>query len=326
MISPYSLRLLLLCFATFFLVHVALSLAARAAAPGAILLAEEMRPRAGTRLLLALRLLPLLLSLFVVLGLCLPSYLWLEPVDGGERVGLACVAAAAIGIALWGISLARVVRSAALSVARVRRWRRLGRESRLDGARLPVLVMEGEAPLLALAGLLRPRIVISRGVLRALTVEQLDAALCHECEHWTSRDNLKRLLLLLAPDALPFTRCHALLDRRWARLSEWAADDRAVEGNSERSLSLASALVRVARMGCAPRPAPLVASLVEDDEDLSQRVDRLLHGGSRGEKSLGRLRALLAGAALALIAAAVALLLQPATLYSVHRLLEHLVR
>jgi Zn-dependent protease with chaperone function len=316
MISPYSLRLLLLCFAAFFLVHAALSLAARAVAPGALRLAQQLRPRAATRLLLTLRLLPLLLSLFVVLGLCLPSYLWLEPADSGERVGVACLLAAALGIALWSISLARVFRSAALSFSNVRRWRRLGAESRLEGSRLPVLVLDGEAPLLALAGLLRPRIVISRGVLRALTPEQLDAALGHECEHWSSRDNLKRLLLLLAPDALPFTRIHAMLDRSWARFSEWAADDRAVEGNCRRSLSLASALVRVAR----------TASLVDNDEDLSLRVDRLLHASPRRENSLDRLRPLLAGAALATIAAATALLLHPATLYSVHRLLEHLVR
>lgn len=322
----YLVRLVCLCLAAFFLVNAALSAAARAAAPAAIRVAETMRPRVATRWLLTLRLLPLSASLFVVLGLCLPSYLWWEPVDSGERIGLACLAAAGLGLWLWGAALCRVARSMALSVADLRRWRRLGSDVRTPETRLPILLMESEEPLLAQAGLLRPRIVISRGVLSALSEEQLAAALRHEGEHWTSRDNLKRLLLLLAPDIVPFARTQAVVDRAWSRLSEWAADDYAVEGDSGRSLTLASALVRMARMGHARPLAPLMASLVGEDEELTRRVDRLLHGGSAAQPRKRRLRQLLAGAALATTAALVALLLQPATFYAVHRLLEHLIR
>lgn len=326
MISPYLLRLLCLCLASFFLVHAALGLATRIAAPAAIRLAERMRPRLATRLLLALRMFPLALAVFIVVGLCVPSYLWLEPGATAERVGFACSAAVLLGVAVWGISIARVLRATAASLRYTRHCQRLGRQTRVPGEPSPVLVVEGEAPLLALAGVIRSQLVISQSVLRALSGEQLDAALRHERAHRTSRDNLKRLFLLAAPDILPFSRGFADLERGWARFSEWAADDRAIEGDGRRSLSLAAALVRVARLGAPPRPSPFLASLVADGSDLSARVDRLLRAKPPQEKPLSGMRALVGSAALLMVGLLVAAMLRPATLYSVHRLLEHLVR
>lgn len=326
MTFPYLLRLMCLCLASFFLTHLALCLLVRAVAPLAIRLGGSVRPRYAARLLLALRLFPVAMAAFVVLALCVPSYLWLEPEAGGERVGLACLVAALLGTGVWGMSLARVLRAAVSSLRYTRRCRREGRETRLAAAPFPVLVMEGEAPLMALAGVIRPRVVISQGVLRALSPEQLQTALGHEWAHRTSRDNLKRLLLLLAPGVLPFSQGFAALDRSWKRFTEWAADDRAIEGDPRRSISLASALVRVARMGAAARLSPLVTSLVAGDHDLSARVDRLLGSMPPREEPLGRMRVLLGGASFLMAVSLAAVLLRPATLYSVHRLLEHLVR
>src|SRR4029077_12109018 len=94
--------------------------------------------------------------------------------------------------------------------------------------------------------------------------------------HRISRDNLKRLLLMLAPGLIPFVNPWQRLERSWARFTEWAADDMAVVGHPGRSLALASALVRVARAGPYPYPPPLVASLVGSGADLAARVNRLL--------------------------------------------------
>ena len=70
------------------------------------------------------------------------------------------------------------------------------------------------------------------------------------------------------------------MEHGWSRLAEWAADDRAVNGSRRRSLALASALVRVARMGASPS-APLTTSLLGSREDLAARVERLLEGETR---------------------------------------------
>jgi BlaR1 peptidase M56 len=325
MIAPYLLRLLCLSFASFFLVYLALALVSLAAAPAAIRLARRTTPLVATRLLLFVRLLPLALSVLVVLGLCLPSYLLLEPEANSERVGLACLLAALAGALAWTISIVRTLRASTRSLGYLRRCRGLGADLRLAGEPLPLCVLEGETPLLALAGVLRPRIVLSRAVLRSLSREQLETALSHERAHSISRDNLKRLLLLLAPDPIPFFRGLAALDRHWAKYAEWAADDRAVAGDSRRSLSLASALVRMARLGSPARIAPLMASLLAADDDLSARVDRLLHSGPVHATPRRPLRAVFAAAGIGAFALLLAIMLQPATLYSVHRLLEHLI-
>src|ERR1700691_2727347 len=82
--------------------------------------------------------------------------------------------------------------------------RGLGREIRVGAENTPVLVVDDTAGLFALAGIVHPRLVISREVLQGLSAEELTAALRHERAHAASRDNLKRLLLLLAPDGFPF--------------------------------------------------------------------------------------------------------------------------
>lgn len=325
MIFPYLFRLLCLCSACFFLVHTALALVAWRVSPAALRLAAQIRPRPATRLLLALRLFPAALALVVVFGLCVPSYLWLEPDATGERVGFACFAAALLGATVWGISIARALRAIAGSLRYARHCQHVGSKTRLSEDSSPAFVIEEDFALLALAGVLRPRLVISRGVLRALSAEQFDTALRHERAHRFSRDNLKRLLLLLAPEVLPFSRGFAVLERGWSRFSEWAADDRAVEGDARRSLSLASALVRVARMSAAPRLSPVLMSLLAADRDLSVRVERLLRGQPPQEKPMGRVYALVGSASLLLAGFLAAGLARAETLYSVHRLLERLV-
>jgi Zn-dependent protease with chaperone function len=322
----YLFRLACLCLASFFLIQLTLGLAARGIAPSAIRLAERLRPRLAARLLFILRLLPAGVAVLAVCALCLPSYLWFEPQTAAESIGIACAAAAILGAALWTISILRVLRASAASLRCARQWRRVGQPFRLPDDSSEILVIEESAPLLALAGIFHSKLAASRGVLRALSSEQLNAALRHENAHRASRDNFKRLLLLLAPDSIPFVPGFASLERAWSRFTEWAADDRAVEGNARHSLSLAEALVRVARLGAAPPLSPFLSSLLPDDRDLSARVDRLLHSGTRLELSSARIRWIFATAAFCFAALFVAALSQPATFYTVHRLLEHLVR
>ena len=260
MTVPYFARLLCLCFAAFFWLHLLSVAAAAALANRAVERARRMGPAAGARVLLALRRAPALIAGGIAAGLCAPSYLRFEPEPALEHIGLFCLASALAGVWVCVAGMARGARAATRS------------------ARVCEAASESDAPVLMLAGVFRPRLVISRGMRQALTREQLAVALRHERAHGEARDNLKRLLILLTPDALPFVRGLAAVERGWSRLAEWAADDRAVRGSRNRSLALASALVRVARWGSAPRTQALATRLLGDPADLAARVDRLLEG------------------------------------------------
>lgn len=326
MILPYLARLICLCMAAFFLVHAALALAVSALIPRAVRFARRMAPVSGARLLLGLRLLPAGFALFVVAGFCTPGYLWLEPKGVPEPMGLPCSAAAVMGLAIWGLSLARATRALARSFGHIRRCRERSREMRLPGERMAAWVIDGGAPCVMLAGVLRPRLVISRGVVEALSAEQLSAVVRHERAHWISHDNLKRLLVLLAPGILPFVSGFRNLEPAWAKISEWAADDRAAAGKPRRSLSLAAALVRVARLGSAA-PAPVLATpLMADGADLSERVSRLLRPARRTAQHRHREPVLAASAGLLLTGALIAVMAHPVTLHSAHEFLEFLIQ
>jgi beta-lactamase regulating signal transducer with metallopeptidase domain len=325
MILPYLLRLLCLCFASFFVLNFAACLLIHSASKSALRFAESNVPSAAARFLLALRMLPLALATVFVLGLCVPSYLWLEPAGTSERVGIICVVLGLLGTGTWLISIARTAHSLFVSFRHNRLCRLAGQEARLSGESSPVLLVENEAPFLAMSGLFRPRLLISRGVLRALSFEELDAALRHEHAHRTSRDNAKRLLLLLAPDIFPFVRPLRTLECAWSKLAEWAADDQATSGDSSCAVSLAAALVHVARMGSAPRLPFLSISLLACDRDLSARVDRLLQPAPIIPTPAGKPQPRLHIAGFLFAACLAAILLTPATLSLVHELLEFLL-
>ncbi len=326
MILPYYLRLLCLCFATFFMVHAVSWLVIRSIAPSAVRIAETMRPRMSSRLLFGLRIAPSAMTLFLVVGFCVPSYVWLEPDVASERVGFACLMAAVLGASVWSVALLRGFSSLARTARYMRVCQSNGVETTVGPDSAHLLVVQDEVPLMAVAGVMRPWLVVSQSVMDALSEEQKEAAFRHETAHRISRDNLKKFLFLLTPDIVPFVSGLSSLEHGWARFTEWAADDQAVDGDPQRALSLASALVKVAKMGVRPTPSYLLSSLVDDDRDLEIRVDRLLREPAYAEKPLAPVVAFARNAAVVVAGVAATMLLWPGSLSGVHQLLEHLVQ
>ena len=326
MVLPYYLRLVCLCFATFFVVHALNWLVIRSIAPVAVRMAGTVRPRLSSRLLFALRIAPSAVTLFIVIGFCVPSYVCLEPDIASERVGYACLLAAALGAIVWVVSLLRGFASVVRTARYLRACRRNGSETSVGQESTEVLVVKDDAAVMAVAGALHPRLVVSQPVMDALSQEQREAAFRHEAAHRASRDNLKKLLFLLSPGVLPGISGMSALERGWAKFTEWAADDEAVSGDQERALSLASALVRVAKLGVHPAPSYLLSSLVDDDSDLATRVDRLLRKPAYAEKPSQPLAVFARNAALIVGGAFATVLLWPESLGGIHQLLERLVQ
>jgi len=326
MTLPYLLRLFCLCFASFFVLNAAAVLLVRLACKSAIRFAEKKPSVAAARFLFVLRLFPFLLAALFVAVLCVPSYLWLEPSGAAEQVGAFCAILGFLGAAAWACSITRAARAVLANLRHQRCCVAPSGDLRPSAPSLPFVVVEQDAPLLALSGLLSSRLLVSRGVLRSFSPDELDAALSHELAHRASRDNAKRFLFLLAPDIFPFVRPLRILERDWSKFTEWSADDRAAAGDSRRALSLASALVRVARMGSAPRLPVLTTSLLASDAELSARVDRLLHPALKAPVRTRQYQMLLRIGGVLFAACLAGLLLAPPTLAAVHELLELFLR
>ncbi|HUE23798.1 MAG TPA: M48 family metalloprotease [Bryobacteraceae bacterium] len=317
------MRFLFVSLATYTLVHLALGMIVSLIARPAVHMGERIRPHLAARGLLALRLLPAVGAALSVAVVGVPSYLSNEPEAPTERVGYGCMIVALLGLGMWAVSIARGLRAAASFRSFSQHCGQAGRLAHLPGAPAPSYIVDSTAPLLALAGIVRPRLAISRGVLRVLTAEELAAALRHERAHRSAHDNLKRLCILSMPGILPLAAGTRTLERGWRKFAEWAADDRAVAGSERRSCALAAALVRVARIAADSPRFSLASSLLGDTDQLEARVDRLLRAAPPGPRIAGR-STLALGAALLMSGSLVVAILQPAALYSVHQVLERL--
>jgi len=330
--AAYLFRLVCLSLASFFLVNGIAGAATALFSSAAIRSAQTMRPRPAARFLFILRMVPSVLGVTVVLGLCVPSYLWLEPQFAPERVGLACLLLAALAGVMCSDSLIRTAQAIRTSARLKKEWRHSGNDTLLTDQESQAVVgekatvIQKKEPLLVMSGIFRPRMVISSGVLTELSKEQLAVAVRHETAHRESRDNLKRLLLVLSPQFSPFANGFAALEKTWVTFSEWAADDEAVQGDSQRALSLAAALLRVARMGKQARLSVLQTSLLSADQDLSARVERLLCLESLPMENARQAHSRAVVRSLCLIVCAAGLVGIPATLSSVHRLMELFLR
>jgi hypothetical protein len=136
-----------------------------------------------------------------------------------------------------------------------------------------------------------------------------------------SRDNWKRLLIAMAPDLVPFAVRRRGLERSWARYAERAADDRAVAGSAHRSVALAAALVRVARLGAAA-PAPLAASLMGDAQGIWRPAWNACYEGPQQQPELARRDCHGCGQLASVVFIAAIGATYPVLLTTVHQLLE----
>jgi beta-lactamase regulating signal transducer with metallopeptidase domain len=310
--------------ASFFLVYTLLGAALNFAAPRAISFAASLRAQRASLFLFAYRLAPLALASVALFAFCIPSYLWLEPPASSEEVGLPCLLLGALGLLICMRPLVRVGRALGDSARFDKLCEARGHRAKFRGESGPVWVVPQMSPLLAVSGIFRQRTFVSADLLRTLSHAELAVALRHEHAHRRWRDNLKRLLLLAVPAVWPVSRGFAQVDRAWAKFTEWAADDLAVSGDTSRAISLASALVHVARLSSAASSPVFLSSLVEGS-DLEERVDRLLHTESRAEQRASRSRGALLAASCAIGALVAAYFLWPATLLTAHELLERLI-
>jgi Zn-dependent protease with chaperone function len=230
---------------------------------------------------LGLRLLPAAASLAFVGAVFLPSYWRYEPRELVEGFDSGLAAMALIGMAICAAAVTRGALAWRRALTRAEAWLEVSRPLTIPAIALPTYQIDIATPMMALVGVVRPRLFITRGVLDALTGEELDAAVAHELGHWRAADNLKRLAMRAAPDFLMASSASQAVERRWAAAAEHDADWRAAEAADvpERRrvrCALASALVKVARLMPPPTPTRDPISTLVDGGDIESRVHSLL--------------------------------------------------
>jgi Zn-dependent protease with chaperone function len=241
--------------------------------------------RRSADLLLAWRMFPLVTAAVITAAFTVPSFLLLEPraIDeplGGIPLALGICAA---GLGIFGVG------NAGLALRRVSRvvagWTSAAQEIELS-APVPVLRISAGVsamnqaamvlPAMTVAGIVRPKVLLSGAAEAVLTAGELQTALNHEVAHVRRRDNLKKLMLRSV--AFPGM---AGLEAAWLEATEMAADDAAVSNASE-ALDLAAALIKLSRLesvewGSVHPAIDLTTALVHGSAAvMSARVERLI--------------------------------------------------
>jgi Zn-dependent protease with chaperone function len=248
---------------------------------------------ARARMLFLLRTLPAALGIACVVFLLVPAYLLYEPRATTENVSLklALIAfASAVGI---GLSTIRGIGAWRATARLTADWLAHGEPISVTNLRIPAYRIEHQFPVIAIVGILRPRLFAGRQIFESLTSEEISAAVEHETGHVLAQDNMKRGLLRICRDALLIIPCGRSLDSAWAEAAEEAADEHAARRGHEVALDLASALVKIARIipaGAMPI-MPAGAFLVGDGiSAVRTRVRRLIQLAAKDQRSDRRAR------------------------------------
>lgn len=240
-----------------------------------------------------LRTFPIVLGIVCVSLLLVPAYLEHEPRQGHEPVSLklaiiACVSAIGLALALFrGIAAWR-------ATSRLNSdWLGHAEPINLPGVKISSYRIQHQFPVIAIVGVLRPRLFIAEQVLNSLGPDELIAAIEHEAGHVVSNDNLRRGLMRACRDVLVIIPSGRLLDRAWLEASEAAADEYAAGRGRRMALDLASALVKIARLiptGLKPAmPAgAFIVSAQEDESGVKARVRRLMQLADQKRACEGR--------------------------------------
>jgi hypothetical protein len=224
--------------------------------------------------LLALRLLPAIGGALVTLTVQVPAFIRFEPSDHAERAGPLALALALAGLLMVADGARRTWRAVRATRRIARAWSADASRVTRDGASLDLI--DADAPVVAIVGLWRFRVVVAASVVKACTPDEFAQVVAHERAHGAARDNLKRLLMTASPDVLAWLPAERSIGDRWHAAAERAADERAAGASREARLALASALVKVARLAVGGPAAPTLANALIGIEDIEGRVRRLL--------------------------------------------------
>jgi len=234
---------------------------------------QPIRRVAGV--LFALRMAPLAGALLLSLALTAPSFVLLEPRGIVEPIGVFSLIVGICGLLILIFGFVNTLLALRTASRTISGWMN-GAQHFPGLAPLPIMRTLRVAPAMTAVGILRPRILFSGAAQLKLEPGEFRSAINHEIAHVRSHDNLKKLLLQFV--AIRGGGGLRELEDAWLEASEMAADYSAVSNISE-ALDLASALIKLCRLGPLQTSAQLkMVSFSHSSMDVvNKRVARLMH-------------------------------------------------
>jgi Zn-dependent protease with chaperone function len=151
---------------------------------------------------------------------------------------------------------------------------------------IAVGLVASDYPFSFVWGYLDSKLVVSTGLLNALSAEELANVLEHETAHHARRDNLARLTLTTARYLSPAFPLTSRLYRWWSEQVEMICDEIA-SGRTKAPVELAGALVRLKRLTLSTPTQTMwsaASGLFGDDKDnFERRVERVLSLAERDD-------------------------------------------
>ena len=212
---------------------------------------------------------PTLVACAIALGVVLPAFLLFEPAHDGEGAGVLLIVLAAAGFAHMGRVIFRTARMLRLSRSLIVGWTKGATPLELSAWGLPVFAIDAGFPVVAVAGLFRPRLFVDRRVLSSCSAGELEAIAAHERAHVERHDNLRRLLIGACEGPA------SAVAAQWRRAAELAADRRAAS-SPRRGVDLAGALIKIARLAPGHTLDATALSTIHDGGSLENRVRQLV--------------------------------------------------
>jgi Zn-dependent protease with chaperone function len=264
----FALRGLAVSLAIFFLVYSVLSLLVLGGWEAARRYFGRFIISCSANFLFFIRLLPILGAFTFTLAFTLPSFLILEPRSAQEAVGAAPTTLGICCLTLLFLGLARATLAQAKASQVLSDWLKGAHRVRTC-SKIPVFQTRKGTPLLTVAGVRAPRVLVSGAAMEVLQERELETALRHEVAHVRHLDNLKKLLMQFSP----FPGMQPL-ENAWAQAAELEADDAAVSSMAD-ALDLASALIKLSRISSPESPLLAANLLPESRGSIRTRVERL---------------------------------------------------
>jgi Zn-dependent protease with chaperone function len=199
----------------------------------------------------------------------LPAFILFEPSGRSERPGVLMAVSASVGAAYVVTAVARMIKLVRLSRRCTMAWMSDAQALPTADWGLPAYAIDTDYPVVAVAGVIRPRLLIDRRLLVSCSDEELRAIAAHERAHVRTYDNARRAVISACVGSKSASA------QEWRRASEFAADESAAI-TPDRAAVLAGALVKIARLAAIVPAPPLPFATIHDGGALEMRVQRLL--------------------------------------------------